>query len=139
MATILIIDDEEYVREVVTQIVMKDGHEAIKANDGKEGVCKYLEKPADLVITDILMPEQEGLETILALRGINPAVKIIAISGGGSFDQMHILETAQKLGAYKILPKPFEVDDLRAMVSDCLTDPQRDDHATEPPRSGISI
>ena len=83
MARILIIDDEEKFRKMLRQMLERAGHEVVEAPDGKEGVKLYREKLTDLIITDIFMPEKEGIQTIKELKRDFPEAKIIAISGGG--------------------------------------------------------
>jgi len=85
MSRILVTDDEDQIRAMLRHALESSGHEVLEANNGEEGVRIYQKQPADLVITDILMPEKEGLESIRELRRLNPAVRIIAISGGPPF------------------------------------------------------
>ena len=118
MARILVIDDEPDVRSLVEQTLKPAGHEVVPAADGREGVDSYCAKPADLVITDIYMPNQEGLETIMELRRRFPDVAIIAMSGWSTAETM--LSIAQKLGAVGILQKPFVAEELLAMVGNAL-------------------
>lgn len=83
MAQILVIADDAHVRLVLRQVLERAGYTVREAANGREGLQRYRTTPTELVMTDILMPEQEGLETIPALRRELPAVKILAISGGG--------------------------------------------------------
>jgi DNA-binding response OmpR family regulator len=113
---ILVIDDDDQVRRMATKVLSADGHEVIAAADGLQGVARCrADKPA-LVITDIIMPEQEGIETILTIRREWPEIKIIAISGGGTLGEIEVLRMARILGADDVLPKPFRVQDLRQRV-----------------------
>jgi CheY-like chemotaxis protein len=115
---ILLIDDDDLVRSVARRILRSAGHEVLECGDGKAGVaCYRQETRVDLVITDILMPEQEGLETIRELRRIDPQVKIIATSGSGQGDY---LDLAVRFGARRILIKPYSRDDLLAAVNEVL-------------------
>ena len=123
MARILVIDDEEFVRMTVSQMLESDGHSVTEANDGKEGLASLRETPMDLVITDILMPNKEGLETIMEIRKKYPALKIIAMSGGGRMHNTSFLETADVLGADAVLKKPFETQDLKDVVAACDVTP----------------
>lgn len=123
MATILIIDDEKLVRYAIRRHLEDEGHEVIEAEDGLTAF-KFLEKSdPDLVITDILMPDQDGIEVIRELKERTPDIKIIAISGGGRIpNSAHILlSLAQDLGASKTLMKPINTADLTNMVDSCLT------------------
>ncbi len=83
MAHILIIDDEHQIRSMLRKVFESEGYIVTEASNGMEGLKCYYENPADLIITDILMPDKEGLETIMALKKENPDAKIIAMSSGG--------------------------------------------------------
>lgn len=117
MARILVIDDDSQVRMAIKAVLERAGHEIVMAPDGKVGMREYAARVFDLVITDILMPEQEGIETILALRKACPTVEILAISGGGRVGNQDFLRLAQTLGASGILKKPFGPDELVAQVA----------------------
>jgi DNA-binding NtrC family response regulator len=84
VARILVIDDDEQILRTLHQVLEMEGHEVLDAPNGKEGMRIFEEHGADLVVTDIVMPEKEGIETIKELHEGNPDLKIIAISGGGS-------------------------------------------------------
>jgi DNA-binding NtrC family response regulator len=124
MASILIIDDEEDVRAVIGGALRMAGHEIFSARDGAEGLA-LMHSPAgkgvQLVITDILMPEKEGLETIRDLKSEFPDVKIIAMSGGGKLlkSTSHFF-TADELGAHALLRKPFDMQSLLDSVRTAL-------------------
>lgn len=120
MARVLIIDDEEFVRITVSQMLERDGHTVLEAADGEMGLEVLRETRVDLVITDILMPNKEGIETILDLREIYPDIKIIAISGGGRIKATTYLDMAKRLGADAVLKKPFEMKELLDAVTACL-------------------
>ncbi|MDP6787514.1 MAG: response regulator [Rhodospirillales bacterium] len=121
MARILVIDDEELVRFTLRKYLVSAGHSVVEAKDGLEGLALQKSDPCDLVITDIIMPEKEGLETILALRQDDPDLPIIAISGGGRDGYTDYLEVARPFGANRSLAKPFTQDDLLGAVEDCLS------------------
>ncbi len=116
MARILVIDDEELVRYTLRAILESADHEVVEAKDGNEGIASCKAHPADLVITDIIMPEKEGMETIIELRHAYPDVKIVAISGGGRIAGSDYLKLARKLGADEVMPKPFQMDEVLSMV-----------------------
>ena len=101
MARILLIDDDDTVRTMLRLTLVHFGHTVIEARDGKEGLELFQDANVDLLITDIVMPEKEGLEVLMELRKKHPPVKIIAISGG---DYLHM---AKLMGAAKVLAKPF--------------------------------
>ena len=117
---ILVIDDDEQMRVLLQQAMQWAGYEVVAAENGRQGQQMFEEKPADLIITDLIMPEQEGLETIRILKQRYPAVKIIAISGGGRIGPEAYLPTAMELGADRIFAKPFDVKELIAAVQELL-------------------
>lgn len=112
MASILIIDDDDQVRHLVREAFEDAGHSVTEARDGLEGIEQYRRSVADLVILDILMPEKEGLETILDLCREFPTAKIVAISGGSERAHMNLLELAKRMGARYAINKPFEIHAL---------------------------
>lgn len=122
MACILVVDDEELVRVTLRQMLEKAGHEVFEATNGDEALRAFDEHKdkADLVITDIIMPEKDGIETIAALRKQKPDLKIIAISGGGRTGNMDFLDIAKKFGASDILAKPFEKEQVLNVVNKVL-------------------
>lgn len=120
MATILIIDDEPMVRYTVRTMLEDSGHMVIEAEDGRVGIEQYLGHKPDVIITDIIMPDQEGIETIRTLRGLNAHTKIIAFSGGGRLGSMDFLDVAKKLGADEILEKPVRRDEILRVIDELL-------------------
>jgi YesN/AraC family two-component response regulator len=108
MALILIVDDDALVRESIKAILAAEGHAIREAENGLRADTFFRNGPPDLMITDILMPEREGIETIMKVRASHPDMKILAISGGGRSGQMDFLEVAQKFGAHATLKKPFD-------------------------------
>lgn len=98
----------------------KFGYEVVTAQDGKQGLNAYHTHGADLVITDLIMPEMEGSETIRALRQLSTTVPIIAMSGGGRGTSDNYLTVAKHFGVSMVLPKPFEIDTLCAAVASLL-------------------
>lgn len=120
MARILIIDDEDQARNMLLQALEREGHEVVAARDGNEGLQLYHTTLADLIITDILMPEKEGLETIMELRREFPDVKIIAMSGGGHKGNLNFLQVAKRLGAQRTLQKPFHLQEVIQLVAEVL-------------------
>jgi CheY-like chemotaxis protein len=121
MATILLIDDEELVRQTLGHTLTDGGHTVVFAGDGAEGLRRMAAVSPDLVITDIVMPDQEGLETIMALRKIAATLPIIAISGGGRGGKLDFLGAASALGATRVLRKPFGMAALLDAVNECLS------------------
>jgi CheY-like chemotaxis protein len=122
MARILLIDDNNDVRTVLRLTLSHFGHTVIEARNGKEGLDLFKHANADLVITDIVMPEKEGFEVLMKLLHKHPSMKIIAISGGGRHNATHYLHTAKLLGAAKVLAKPFTNEVLMATVNELLSD-----------------
>ncbi|NQV48681.1 MAG: response regulator [Rhodospirillaceae bacterium] len=118
---ILIIDDDEQIREMLRDILEEiTGHPIDEAMNGVEGLAAFESNPVDLVITDILMPDMDGIEMIIQMRRKYPDIKIIAISGGGRARQMDFLKIAVKAGALRILPKPFTPKRLLEIVTELL-------------------
>lgn len=120
MPYIIVIDDEEGVRKALQCVLEKEGFQVKEASNGLEGMTLQRERPADLVITDLIMPHQEGLETIKMLREEFSQTKIIAISGGGWLDADSYLATAKKIGADLVLSKPIDRKSLVEAVSSLL-------------------
>jgi DNA-binding response OmpR family regulator len=118
---ILVIDDDDQMRTLLRQVMEWAGYEVIVAGDGREGMQKQRKNAADLVITDLIMPEQEGLETITSLKKEYPGIKIIAISGGGRIGPEAYLPAAQELGADRVFSKPFDVRELAEAVKELLS------------------
>jgi CheY-like chemotaxis protein len=116
MARILVIDDDPAVRLSVQLVLEHDGHQVVCAADGEEGLLTFASMPPDLVVTDIIMPNIEGIETIMEIRKRDPKTPILAISGGTRLSSIDFLRMAEMLGANAILPKPFERQDLIAAV-----------------------
>jgi CheY-like chemotaxis protein len=120
MHSILVVDDDDQFRSMLRQVLGREGYEVVEARNGREGMALYRAEPTDLVISDILMPEREGLQTIRELRREFPEAKIIAVSGGGPGGTMNFLKAAKLLGAERTLWKPFELDELRQVVREVL-------------------
>lgn len=109
---ILVIDDDSGVREMLSDLFARAGYEVVTAENGKVGLDCYRRRRADLVITDIIMPEKEGLETIIDIRREDPDARIFAISGGSRNVPLHFLDACLKLGALSVFRKPFDCDEL---------------------------
>lgn len=119
-AKVLVIDDDILVRRTISRILEHGGYQVALAENGAKGAAKFRSEHPDLVITDIIMPEQEGIETIIELRRENPDARIVAVSGGGRLGSMDFLTVARKLGASEILRKPFEPAELLGCVARAL-------------------
>ena len=120
MARIIVIEDEPAIRRLVSRILSRSGHEIREAGNGRDGVQLHRSDPADLVITDLFMPEQDGIETIQQIREFAPATPILAMSGGGARGGTDCLADAELLGAQGVLSKPFSPDDLERAVATLL-------------------
>jgi CheY-like chemotaxis protein len=123
MARILVVDDDDVVRRAIRQALEFHGHEVEDSPDGAQAIERFRDWDADLVITDIVMPNMEGIEAIMEIRAIDGSVKILAISGGGSFTADGYLRSAVVLGADRSLEKPFTVNQLVTAVDDLLAQP----------------
>jgi DNA-binding response OmpR family regulator len=120
MARILIIDDNAPTRDILRQALERAGHQVVEAADGRVGIESQRTMPAEVIITDILMPEQEGFETIRELRRDFPTTGIIAMSGGGQIGYDTLLTIAERLGAQHVFQKPFRLRDMLDAVHQLL-------------------
>lgn len=120
MAHILVIDDEVQIRDVLRTVLERVGYSVTEAADGNEGLRIFAEGNIDLVVTDIIMPEKGGIDTIMDLRRDFPGVKIIAISGGGMCGDISYLDMALGVGANRAIGKPFVLDDFLESVEELL-------------------
>ncbi len=110
--TILVIDDEDLFRSGLKKVLELEGYAVVGARDGQQGLMCYREMKPDLILTDIVMPEKEGIETIMEIIADNPNQPVIAMSGGGLTHNADYLEYAKEFGARKILKKPFKFEEL---------------------------
>jgi len=117
---ILVIEDDEQMCSMLKRVLENAGYTVIDAPDGKAGMKLYRENGADLVITDLIMPEKEGIETIRELKQDNPDVKIIAISGGGIIKSEDYLQIAERLGVQRTLAKPFKNEEILEAVNELI-------------------
>lgn len=120
MARILLIEDEHLVASTLEIVLLKAGHNVTIAPNGEAGLAQFNAARPDLVITDIIMPEKEGIETIRDIRAKDPTVPILAYSGGGRTKNYDLLRMADKLGATEVMRKPFSNEELVATVARCL-------------------
>lgn len=121
MAHILIADDQEKIRQMLKSLFEQYGHEVTLATNGREVLNQFADT-IDLVVTDILMPDMEGIETIRELRKLDADVKIIAMSGGGTIGATEYLRMAGMFGAKRTIEKPFDVREMLEAVAECLGD-----------------
>ena len=113
---VLLIEDDGSVRRIVRKMLERGRHEVTEAENGRVGLDRLRDGAFDLVITDIVMPEMDGLETLIELRKHYPALAVIAMSGGGRTGNMDFLGSAEKLGASAVLHKPFTIDVLTTAI-----------------------
>lgn len=121
MEKILIIDDEEFIRKMLRKLFEKNNYEVIDAINGSQGVQLFKEHHPDLIITDLIMPEKEGLETIIEIRKLNSDIKIIAMSGGGIVEPEMYLNLSKKFGAQYSFAKPIDNEELLLAVKNLLS------------------
>jgi CheY-like chemotaxis protein len=123
MTRILLVDDDDLSRGAVHKMLERGGYSVNSTSQGSDAIARYKTDRADLVITDLIMPETDGLEIIQQLRRIDPKVRILAISGGGRVDAEEYLSVARKFGAVEVLPKPFTGQELTQAVERALAYP----------------
>ena len=121
MKHVLIIDDEYDITRLLSRILEDAGYKTTVAEDGRKGIQRFRQDPADLVIADIFMPDKDGLEVIRELREDFPQVCFIAISGGGRMGKIDFLAVAQKLDAHYILQKPIKNKELLQLTREALS------------------
>ena len=117
---ILIIDDDEELVETLKEVLVDEGYDVEVAWNGREGIRLQGINPYNVIITDIIMPEEDGLEVIMWVKASHPKTKVIAISGGGYFDSREYLLMAKELGATKVFIKPFEIESLKKGIKEVL-------------------
>lgn len=121
MAKILVVDDEESVRFIIKETLEQDRHEVTEARTGNEALAMFAQKPAELVITDLVMPDKNGIDLILELKSRYPNVRILAISGGGGLNgRFDYIPIAELIGARSVMRKPFNIFELRDTVNALL-------------------
>ena len=126
MKKILIVDDEPAIRSMLSVVLATDDRKFVEATNGTEAQEILETSEFDLVISDVIMPDCDGIELVMAIRLKLPNVPVIIMSGGGRVQASHYLKLAKKLGAAKVFEKPFDTVDLRATVSTLLGDPGAD-------------
>ena len=126
MATILITDDDPTLRAIASELLAGDGHRLLEAADGDEALQILEAETVDLLVLDMLMPNKDGLETILELRRRRTPIRILAISSGGSMDLDSLLRTAMVFGADRLLSKPLRISTFASTVAEMLAQPLPD-------------
>ena len=120
MPGILIVEDDNEMREMLKIALIRRKYTIIEAGNGKEAITRFKPSITDLVITDLIMPEDDGLKVIMTLRQLKPSIKIIAISGGGKAGPGNYLNLAKALGADATYSKPFSINDLIVTIEQLL-------------------
>ena len=123
MTRILLVDDDDLSRSTIHQMLERAGHDVRSTGSGREALIMYRADPAELVVTDLIMPDTDGLELIQELRKHHSAVRILAISGGGRVNANEYLTVARRFGASGVLAKPFSNQELREAVTAALGTP----------------
>lgn len=121
MARILVIDDDPWVLKIFRQILEDEGHNVATASNGQEGLDLFRQNPAELIITDMVMPVKDGLKMIMELEKEFPNIPAIAISGGGVIEPERYLSLAESIGTRKTLTKPVSKQDLIDAVNAILS------------------
>jgi CheY-like chemotaxis protein len=126
-ASVLVVDDDPLQRAIICEVLCGRSYDCAEASDGDLALASLTRAPADVVVIDMLMDRKDGVETIIEIRKRWPAIRIIAISGGGhSLDSGYLLDTARALGAHAALRKPIDRIELRSLVEDLLADAAAD-------------
>ena len=120
MARILVVDDDHALRGAIARYLRTLGHHVDEAPDGRHAIAAIRESAVDLVLTDVNMPDMDGIEVLKAVKDHDRDVPVIVISGGGVIPSQILLGNAHLLGAYATLDKPFDLDELRAAVESAL-------------------
>jgi DNA-binding response OmpR family regulator len=124
MPGVLIVEDDKELREMLKMSLLRRNFTVLEAENGKEAITHFKPSLTDLVVTDLIMPEEDGLKVVIKLRELKPSVKIIAISGGGKVGPGSYLNLAKALGADAIYSKPFSINDLTAKIEQLLDNEQ---------------
>lgn len=120
MAGILIVEDDSELREMLALSLTRRKYTVIEAVNGKDAIVRFKPSITDLVVTDLIMPEEDGLKVIMKLRELKPALKVIAISGGGKAGPGSYLNLARALGADAVYSKPFSINELVARIEEMI-------------------
>jgi CheY-like chemotaxis protein len=120
MSVILIIEDDKELREMLKTALTRKDYTVLEAENGKEALINFKPGVTDLVVTDLIMPEEDGLKVIMKIREKKQGIKVIAISGGGKAGPGSYLNLAKALGADAIYSKPFSINDLILKIEDLL-------------------
>jgi len=125
MPGVLIVEDDKELREMLKMSLLRRSFTVFEAENGKDAITHFKPTITDLVVTDLIMPEEDGLKVVIKLRELKPSIKIIAISGGGKVGPGSYLNLAKALGADAIYSKPFSINDLTLKIEQLLDNEQR--------------
>jgi CheY-like chemotaxis protein len=120
MPGVLIVEDDKELREMLKLSLLRRNFTVLEAENGKAAITHFKPLITDLIVTDLIMPEEDGLKVVIKLRELKPSIKIIAISGGGKVGPGSYLNLAKALGADAIYSKPFSINDLIAKIEQLL-------------------
>jgi CheY-like chemotaxis protein len=120
MSVILLIEDDNEMREMLKTALIRKDHVVIEAENGKEALIHFKPGVTDLVITDLIMPDEDGLKVIMKIRKLKPGIKVIAISGGGKAGFGSYLNLAKALGADAVYSKPFSINDFILKIQELV-------------------
>ena len=126
MACILVVEDDRDLREMLKISLLKRKYTVLEASNGKEALARFKPTITDLVITDLIMPDEDGLKVIMKIKELKPSIKVIAISGGGKAGPGNYLNLAKALGANEVFSKPFSVNDLVRKIDFLLDSEQHE-------------
>jgi CheY-like chemotaxis protein len=118
--SILVVDDEPELRDVIGRVLIDAGHRVTSAANGRDAIAKMGEQTFDLVLTDVIMPEKDGMQVITEARRKQPGIRIVAMSGGGHIPREQYLKIATGLGAHAVLEKPFTNQELADVIGAVL-------------------
>jgi CheY-like chemotaxis protein len=124
MPGVLIVEDEKDLREMIKVSLVRKKYTVIEAENGREAIMHFKPLITDLIVTDLIMPDEDGLKVIIKLKELKPSIKIIAISGGGKVGPGSYLNLAKALGADAIFSKPFSIYDLLAKIEELIPNEQ---------------
>jgi DNA-binding response OmpR family regulator len=118
----MVVDDDVGIRHAVAKVLREDGHEIVEEADGKSALRHFAGDPVDLVVSDVFMPDMDGIEFLMRLRGAFPQVKILMMSGGGILPAKAVLDASAALGANRVIAKPFSSAEVRDAIRALLND-----------------
>lgn len=122
MAKVMVVDDDVAIRHALNKVLVADGHEVLEESDAKSALRHFTGDPVDLVLSDVYMPDMDGIQFLMRVREAFPEARIIMMSGGGHLPATSVLEAATALGADRVVKKPFSSTEIREAIRDVLAD-----------------